>query len=525
MTNTLSRSLLLAGALLGPTAAAQDHPNIIFFLVDDMGWQETSVPFYKERTPLNDRYRTPNMERLARMGVKFTQAYACAVSSPSRCSMLSGMNAARHRVTNWTQRYNIKTDAASDVMILPDWNCNGLQPAGKAAAHDVPHSTLITALPQILQDNGYYTIHCGKAHFAAKGTMGENPSNFGFDVNIAGAANGSPASYLAENEYGSGVNHVIGLESYYTKGTFLTEALTIEALKALEVPVARKQPFYLYMSHYAIHIPYDADKRFTPHYQTPDGKGVYDKLLQAPLNEQEINHAALLEGMDKSLGDILDYLEQHPDVARNTIVLFMSDNGGQGVSVRQGRMNRDQNYPARGGKGSAFEGGVHEPMMVYWPGVTQGGTVNRNRVMVEDFFPTILDMAGVSHYQTVQKIDGRSFADLLRHPRRHRDRVVIWHYPNLWGESQDKAEGYGAYSAIMKGDYHLIYTWETRQLRLYNVRKDIGETTDLSARKPKLVRRLARELTDSLQSYQAQRPMLKATGQPIAWPAEAAEAL
>ena len=194
------------------------------------------------------------------------------------------------------------------------------------------------------------------------------------------------------------------------------------------------------MSHYAIHAPYDADKRFTPHYQTSDGQGVYDSLLRAPLNRQEINHAALVEGMDKSLGDILNYLEQHPDVARNTIVLFMSDNGGQGVSVRQGRTDRDQNYPARGGKGSAFEGGVHEPMMVYWPGVTRGGTTNDNRVMIEDFFPTILDMAGVTRYHTVQTVDGRSFVDLLKHPRRRRDRVTIWHFPNLWGESQDKAE-------------------------------------------------------------------------------------
>lgn len=164
-------------------------------------------------------------------------------------------------------------------------------------------------------------------------------------------------------------------------------------------------------------------------------------------------------------------------------------------------------------------------MMVYWPGVTRGGTTNDNRVMIEDFFPTILDMAGVTRYHTVQTVDGRSFVDLLKHPRRRRDRVTIWHFPNLWGESQDKAEGYGAYSAIMKGDYHLIYTWETRQLRLYNVRKDIGEATDLAASKPKLVRRLAQELTDSLQACRAQRPVLRSTGQPIAWPAEAAQAL
>ena len=113
-------------------AAAQAQPNIVFFLVDDMGWQETSVPFWQERTPLNERYRTPNMERLARMGVKFTEAYACAVSSPSRCSLMTGMNAARHRVTNWTLRYNQTTDQPGGDLILPQWNCNGIQPAATA---------------------------------------------------------------------------------------------------------------------------------------------------------------------------------------------------------------------------------------------------------------------------------------------------------------------------------------------------------------------------------------------------------
>ena len=175
-------------------AAAQAQPNIVFFLVDDMGWQETSVPFWQERTPLNERYRTPNMERLARMGVKFTEAYACAVSSPSRCSLMSGMNAARHRVTNWTLRYNQTTDQPGGDLILPQWNCNGIQPAATATPHDTARSALITPLPELLRAQGYYTIHCGKAHFAAETTAGADPLTMGFDVNIAGGAAGGPAS-------------------------------------------------------------------------------------------------------------------------------------------------------------------------------------------------------------------------------------------------------------------------------------------------------------------------------------------
>ena len=291
--------LLLAGAAPAVAAPAQtesglvpsaEHPNIILFMVDDMGWQETSVPFYSSPTALNRRYRTPNMERMAAQGVKFMQAYACAISSPSRCSLMSGMNAARHRVTNWTLNYNTKTDASSSVLTLPDWNYNGIQPAGVADAHDLSNGTPVTSLPQILHDNGYYTIHCGKAHFGSETTSGADPLKFGFDVNIAGAANGGPGSYLAENEYGSGSFHVSGLEKYYGTGTFLSEALTIEALKAIEEPIQRNQPFYLYMAHYAIHTPYDADSRFTPNYAN-----YHDEQLNAVLNNQEINHAALVE--------------------------------------------------------------------------------------------------------------------------------------------------------------------------------------------------------------------------------------
>ena len=520
MKKLLPLGLLAAG--VAPQALAQEKPNIILFLVDDMGWQETSVPFYSEKTGLNERYKTPNMERMAKLGVKFTQAYACAISSPSRASLMSGMNAARHRVTNWTLQYDTKTDAGSSVIELPDWNYNGIQPAATADAHDLNNGTPITSLPQLLHNNGYYTIHCGKAHFGSMTTSGADPLTMGFDKNIAGGANGGPGSYLAENEYGSGNFHVSGLEKYYGTGTFLTEALTLEALDALETHLENdaSQPFYLYMSHYAIHSPYDADPRFTENYRNKT-----DPQLGVQLNTSEINHAALVEGMDKSLGDIMDFLEKHPDVAKNTILLFMSDNGGQSQGVRQGRANRDQNYPHRAGKGSSYMGGVHEPMMVYWPGVTdsQAGTENANRVMIEDFFPSILEMAGVTDYTTHQVVDGKSFVDLIKDPSIQRDRVTIWHFPNLWGETQDRNEGYGAYSAIMKGDYHMLYFWETQERRLYNIKEDVGEQNNLAESEPELLQSLAEELTDSLKAYEAQRPSYKVTGQPIPWPSEAVE--
>ena len=499
-------------------AAHTERPNIVMFLVDDMGWQDTSVPFYNDTTPLNRRYHTPNMERLAQLGVKFTEAYACAVSSPTRCSLLSGMNASRHRVTNWTLEYATQTDAPSDALILPNWNYNGIQPDTVTSAHNTANATPITSLPQVLHNNGYYTIHCGKAHFGARNTPGADPSTIGFDVNIGGGPNGAPGSYLGTENFGTGTKFAVqGLEKYHGTDIFLTEALTLEAIEAMKKPIAAGQPFFLYMSHYAVHSPYSEDKRFVGNYL-----GRPDEQLGDTLNTSEARYAALVEGMDKSLGDLLNFLQSQPEVAENTIILFMSDNGGQALNnVRQGKANRDQNYPARAGKGSAYMGGVREPMIVYWPGVTQGGTTTSERVIIEDFYPTILEMAGIEHYETRQTIDGTSFVQVLKGDTASTQRPLVWHFPNLWGETQNINEGYGAYSAIMRGDYHLIYHWETGQLRLYNVKEDIAEQTDIAAANPDVVEAMAMELSQYLRDRDAQRPSFKATGKPCPWPDEA----
>ena len=364
--------------------SGEDRPNIIFFLVDDMGWQDTSVPFWTEKTFYNERYETPNMERLARQGVIFTQAYASSVSSPTRCSIMTGSNAARHRVTNWTLEKNVKTDMESDVLSLPEWNYNGISQVSGTG-----NTYLCTSFVQLLKDSGYHTIHCGKAHWGAKDTPGENPCHFGFEVNITGHASGGVATYLSEFNYGHDDNgnptspfHVKGMRKYWKSGTFLTEALTREALQALDKAKAYNQPFYLYMSHYAVHIPIDKDVRF------------FDKYKKKGLSDKEAAYAALIEGMDKSLGDIMDWLENNGE-ADNTIIIFMGDNGGYatGAHWRDAPLYT-QNYPLKCGKGSAYEGGVREPMIVYWPGVTEGGTRCGSYIMAEDIYPSILEMAG-----------------------------------------------------------------------------------------------------------------------------------
>ncbi|MFO0937278.1 MAG: sulfatase-like hydrolase/transferase [Gemmataceae bacterium] len=295
--------------------ATRPRPNIVMFLVDDMGWQETSVPFHTEVTALNKRYRTPNMERLAAGGMKWTQAYACAVCSPTRISLLSGMSSARHRVTIWTLRKDKSPDSGNAEFDPPKWNVNG----ATTESH-IDRTVQITPLPLLMKDEGYHTIHVGKAHFGAKGTPGDSPLHFGFDVNIAGHAAGGPGSYWGEKNYSAGwrsnelIWDVPGLKEYHGKNVYLTEALTREAIKAVEKAHEAKKPFYLYMSHYAVHAPWEKDDRF------------YQKYIDAGLKPFDASLASMVEGMDQSLGDILDTLKRL-NIENDTIVLFMSDNG------------------------------------------------------------------------------------------------------------------------------------------------------------------------------------------------------
>lgn len=509
MNNKIWSSLIMTPWLgmnyLG-AAVPGEHPNIILFLVDDMGWQDTSVPFWSERTSSNAKFETPNMGRLAAQGMKFTQAYACSISSPSRCSLISGMNAARHKVTNWTYPKNATTDRKSEVLQLPEWNMNGI-----CQVPGIEHTCQVTSLAQVLKDYGYHTIHCGKAHFGAVNTPGESPYHMGFEVNIAGHAGGAPASYLSGKKYGNRTDGkanswfaVPGLEQYWNKDVFLTEALTIEAEKALDQAREYNQPFFLYMAHYAVHVPVDKDMRF------------YQKYLDKGLSPHEAAYAALVEGMDKSLGDLMDYLERY-DLSDNTIILFMSDNGGLSSEPdwRDGPPHM-QNAPLNSGKGSAYEGGIREPMIVKWPGVTRPGTACDKPLIIEDFYPTILEMAGIKNYKTVQHVDGISFVPLLNASGDpSRGRKLYWNFPNLWGNT---GPGIGPTAVVREGDWKLIYYYEDGRKELFNIREDIGETQNQAQQQPKLVQKLSRELGRYLRSAGAQRPAFKATGQPCPWP-------
>lgn len=481
-------------------------PNIIVFLVDDMGWQDTSVPFWTEPTEQNKTYHTPNMERLASQGMKFTQAYASAVCSPTRVSLMTGMNAARHRVTNWTLRRNASNDSKDDLLEFPQWNVNGLQPCDS-----IENAIQATPLAQILMENGYHTIHSGKAHFGAIGTPGADPKNLGFEVNIAGHAAGAPASYQGKDNFGNDENglaksdwSVPGLEKYFGQNINLTDALTQEAILAMEKAQELQKPFFLYMAHYTVHIPIQADHRY------------YQKYLERGMDTIEAKYASMVEGMDQSLGDIMDYLEQEK-IDQNTMVLFMSDNGALSAARRGGEKHQ-HNQPLNSGKGSSYEGGVREPMLVFWPGVTEEASICEDYVMIEDFFPSILEMAHVKDYKTVQEVDGISFVTKLKQlPSRMKQRDLFWHFPNKWGLS---GPGIGTYSAIRSGDWKLIYFYKDQSIELYNIREDIGEKVNRKEENPQKTMELAQKLGEYLRSVDAQRPHFRDSGDLVPWPDE-----
>ena len=535
-------SLALAAPLAGCTAE-DERPNIVLFLIDDLGWLDTSVAFGEEVYPFNLRHDTPNIAALAEQGATMTSAYVCPVSTPTRTSIMSGMNAAHTRITNytsvdkdWNPDANDTPSAQdNDVLLRTDWNINGVTPFDEPLANSVQ----ITPYPQILKDNGYYTIHVGKGHWAPNGTPAANPLNMGFCVNVAGQVAGKPRSYYGEENYGNTEDKwnyfsVQNLTEYYGTPTHLTEALTLEAIKTLDYPIDNGIPFYLNFCHHAVHTPIHRDPRF------------FQKYVDRGMDEGQARFASMCEGVDKSLGDLVAYLKER-DVFDNTIIVFMSDNGGNSENLTKGGVRHTQNSPLREGKASCYEAGIRVPMVVYWRGKVAAGTRINTPVVAEDLYPTILEMAGVDSYQSVQQIDGQSIVRLLTDGsaavRKAMDegvitsqqqandfqiaeeisgidpqREVLAHYPHQWKPYQLRDIDY--MSSLRKGDWKIVYRHREQTLELYNIGDDITERNDLSQTHPDILRQMAEALTAKLEGYDALLPTFRATGEEIPMPNE-----
>ncbi|GAA5506343.1 sulfatase-like hydrolase/transferase [Novipirellula caenicola] len=506
--NTLHRFLLSCLAVLVTiaSAAAQspqlNRPNVMVFLVDDMGVMDTSVPFLTDaegnpkRYPLNDYYRTPAMQRLADQGIRFNQFCAMSVCSPTRNSIMTGQNAARHRATNWI---NPEKDNAGPHG-APNWNWEGLK------------ETDVT-LPGVLSDCGYRTIHVGKAHFGPKDHEGAEPLNLGFDVNIAGAAFGAPGSYYGEKNYGHGTkraHHAVPhLEKYHGSDTFLSEALTIEAKKQVTETVQSGEPFYLYFAHYAVHAPFDSDPRFADHYKD-SGK---------PKNAQAF--ATLIEGMDKSLGDMLDHLEEL-GVAENTLVLFLGDNGSDAPLGHQHQVACAA--PLRGKKGAHYEGGMRVPLIAAWAKPNSdnalqsklpipAGAIQSQIAAVQDLFPTITQLTGCE-VPSSHVVDGAPLQTLLTGKSdSDRPQTFLMHYPHGPHRSN-------YFTTWRDGDWKVIYhtlpeekttggfiQFDGGHYELFNLKDDPFESNNLADSHPQVLRRMMTGLIAELEKHNAVYPV------------------
>ncbi|MCA0900807.1 sulfatase [Microbulbifer agarilyticus] len=474
-------------------------PNIVVFLVDDLGLMDTSVPFLAdaqglaERHPLNARYHTPNLELLASSGTRFTDFYTQSVCSPTRSSLLTGQNAARHHTTTW-----IKPDENNAGEFGPrDWNWMGLD------------SSSVT-FPKLLQQQGYKTIHIGKGHFGPNDSEGANPENIGFDVNIAGASWGRPKSYYGQDHYGnhpkyreqqSPVTHAIPhLEAYYDKDMFLTEALTREAQAQIRQAAEESAPFLLYMSHYAVHAPFHADTRFTERYKN------------LGLTEKETAFAGLVEGVDKSLGDIVETLEAS-GVADNTLVIFLGDNG---TDAPIGHINDiAAAAPLRGKKGTSWEGGIRAPLVISWakPNAEHpaqqltpvlAGAINRSLTTVMDLYPTILGLSNTTSPEA-HPIDGSNLkAQLAGIEADNTNKSFLMHFPHKHRHSY--------FTALRHGDWKLIYHYNpqgknnTPKYQLFNLKEDPSESHNLAQLQPEKLREMVTRMGTQLENQGAQYP-------------------
>jgi len=468
---------------------SNEKPNIILFLVDDMGLMDTSVPFLTDgkgqavKHPLNSYYKTPGMERLTQSGLIMSQFYANSVCSPTRATLMTGQSSARHRITQF-----IKPESKNSGSFGPEnWKWEGL-------------SNKDITLPSILSKGGYRTIHCGKAHFAPIGHEGENPQKIGFDINIAGCAFGAPGSYLGMENFGQKnpkrrKRAVPGLDQYHGKDIFLTEALTQEVKKAISKSVEDKKPFFAYMSHYAVHSPFEADSRFSKNYKD-SGKA---KSAQ--------NYATLIEGMDKSLNDILNHLDTL-NIAENTLVIFIGDNGSDAPLGKTHTVA--SSAPLRGKKGTHYEGGMRVPFIASWARNSKNAlqnsfkisntVVDQNFAKVSDIFPTILDAAGINKPDS-HTIDGTSLRKLLSGDANSHPQQFLMHFPHSHRSSY--------FTVFRDGDYKLVFHYKKEgkeKYELFNLVKDPYEENNLASSDSETLKAMLSKMRSGLEKCNAQYP-------------------
>lgn len=450
--------VLISVLLCGLAPAAERPPNIIFFLADDLGQRDLGA--YGSTF-----YETPNIDRLAKDGAKFTDAYAaCPVCSPTRASILTGQ---------WPERTGI-TDYIGAPARPELWKRNTkLLPAPYTERLALEAPTMAKAL----KSAGYATFFAGKWHLGPEGWW---PENQGFDINKGGIDRGGP---YGGNKYFSPYDNPRLTDG--PAGEHLPDRLATETAKFIEAN--KDRPFLAYLSFYSVHTPLMAREDLRKKYEAKrlrlglTAKWGREGERDVRLVQEHAVYAAMVEAMDLAVGKVVAELDAL-GLRDTTLVIFTSDNGG--LSTSEGWPT--SNLPLRGGKGWMYEGGIREPLLIRWPGVVKPGRVISTPVSSPDFFPTLLEVAGVRP-QPSQTLDGTSLMPLLKGGTLP-ERALFWHYPHYG--NQGGAPG----SAIRRGDWKLIEWAEDNRAELFNLAKDIGEQTDLANKEPQRVDRLRAEL-------------------------------
>ena len=501
-------SILLIPFVGNVTFGAEDtpKPNIIFFLVDDLGWSD--VGCYGSKF-----HETPHIDQLAKDGIRFDNAYAtCHVCSPSRASILTGKYPARTNLTEWLggrpERNYEKLHSAKKLMSLPDDEIT---------------------LAETLKRHGYATANYGKAH------LRKDPTTYGFDEAITG--------WVRSYYYPFSPQYTKTLPS--KKGDYYTDKLTDAAIDFIERN--KDRPFFVHLEHFAVHDPIQGRKELVKKYQkklkkmtkpdgpeyilepNPDGPSISKKELKelgendslklhqnrrvwwVKQRQDNIEFAGMLEATDQSLGRIRTKLNDL-GLAENTIVIFTADNGGMSASNQYRGINHPRkqldsrfassNLPLRGAKGWNYEGGLRVPLIVHWPGQTKANTMSHAVVTGTDYYPTLLKMLGLPLLPK-QHIDGKSFVPALRGEEHNRG-AIYWHFPHYSNHGYQSPGG-----AIRFGHYKLLEYFENGTVQLFDLQNDIGENNDLSKSKPDITKKLLKMLHDWRKEVDAKMPQLK----------------
>ncbi len=456
---------VLAGR--GGAHAAARKPNVVLILVDDLGWTDLSC--YGSRY-----YETPNIDRLASQGVRFTNGYAaCAVCSPTRAAVMTGRYPARVGVTDWIHFRDFKPE---DVPADKRHPGGYVEDSGRELAcpqnpywMDLDEITLA----EVLGPAGYATCHVGKWHLGHEDWY---PDKQGFDTNIGGCELGAPPSYF-DPYVRPGYRGKISALPPRKKGEYLTDREADEA--AAFVRAHADRPFFLYMAHYAVHTPIQAKD------------DLIEKYKPKPVtNQKNPAYAAMVESVDDAVGKILETLDE-TNVAENTLIIFASDNGGL--------LGRTDNAPLRSGKGYPYEGGIRTPVIVRWPGVVDADWTCDVPVTSMDYFPTICEAAGLP-MPSDRVIDGENLMPVLTRTGVPKRDALYWHFPHY------RREDVVPYSIVRTGPWKLIKRYEGNPFELYNLEDDLSEQHDLAGNLPEKVRELDGMLTSWLESVGAKLP-------------------